>query len=181
MDTSKENLEQILGEFAAMICVRHGIRFQNGEYKVLLEEEMLADMVIIAGNPVLIKIHWRLLAEGLKKRKMHALKQQLQYALEISSKKMLHTLSQNPVAPALKKNFEDRRWTKQDSISKLFPNLLPESRVTISTYISVTAVDTETGESWTEKGYAHKTSIGQLERKAVINLSNVVLKGEEDE
>lgn len=175
MDTSRENLESIFNEFAAKICKRHGIRFLLSDYKVIIDEDMIPDFLVQAGNPVLIRIHMRCIADALLNNRMIALKHQLQRALEVSSKKMVHTLNQTPAAPFIKKDVTDPKWIKLQNIDKQLPELLPVSRVTFSVYISVTVVDTETGITWTEKGYQHKVSIGELERKAWRELSREVL------
>lgn len=178
---SKENLEAILQEFANRICERHGIRFFNGGFKVLLEDEMIPDVLLVAGNPVLIRFSMRLIADAFLNNKIILIKHQLHRALEISSKKMLHTLSQTPVAPAIKKDdIHDTRWVKQATFDKLLPNLLPESRVMFTVYHVVTATDNVTGETWTEKGWSHKSTIGELERRAYVGLSKAVLYPEKN-
>lgn len=175
MDTTKESLEQVLQEFAAKICTRQGIHFINGGYEIQVEEEMLSDFVLVAGNPVLIKIHFRVFAEGLISKNLIPLKHTLQRALEIASKRMLHTLSQSPTAPVFIKDMGDKQWSRRDSTDKILPTLLPLNRVTFSTKLVVVAVDKHTGEHWMESGYAHRVNVGELERRAHTNLSKLVL------
>lgn len=175
MDATKEKLEQVLQSFAKKICERQGIHFINGGYSIEVEEEMVSDFVMFAGNPVIIKVHYRVFAEGLLAKNMIPLKHTLQRALEIASKRMLHTLSQNPTAPVLSKDMGDKTWMKRQSADKLLPKLLPLERITFSTKLIVVAADKITGEHWMESGYAHKVHASELERRAHHNLSKLLL------
>jgi hypothetical protein len=175
MDATKEKLEQVIQVFATKICTRQGIHFVNGGYSIEIEEDMGSDFVMFAGNPVVIKIHYRVFAEGLLAKNMIPLKHTLQRALEIASKRMLHTLSQNPTAPVLSKDMGEKSWTKRQSADKLLPKLLPLERITFSTKLIVVAADKVTGEHWMESGYAHKIHASELERRAHHNLSKLLL------
>lgn len=175
MDATKEKLEQVLQSFAEKICERQGIHFINGGYSIEVEEEMVSDFVMFAGNPVIIKVHYRVFAEGLVGKNLIPFKRTLQRALELASKRMLHTLSQNPTAPVLSKDLGDKNWTKRQSADKLLPTLLPLDRITFSTKLVVVAYDKVTGEHWVESGYAHKVHASELERVAHHKLSNLVL------
>jgi hypothetical protein len=181
MDATKEKLEQVLQAFATKICARQGIHFINGGYSIEIEEEMGSDFVMYAGNPVILKVHYRVFAEGLLSKNLIPFKHTLQRALEIASKRMLHTLSQSPTAPVLTKDLGDKTWMKRQSADKLLPTLLPLQRITFSTKLIVVAYDKVSGEHWVETGYAHKVHPSELERRAHHNLSKLVLEDETQE
>lgn len=156
MDNSKENLERILTIFADNICSRYGISFPNGGYVLTLEEDMANDTVIHAGNPVKIRIHWRILAQSMEYNKLGEFKQQLQNCLEIASRRMLYTLSATPVSPVLTKDKGEKRWKKHKNTKGILPNLLPEKRIDYEIHITVRIRDKVTGKCVTYSGDAEE-------------------------
>lgn len=146
MDNSKENLEKILTGFAHKICDRYGIFFSGGGFVLHLEEEMFNDTVMLAGNPVQIKIHWRLLADAMEHNKMSEFKQHLQRCLEVAASRMLYTLSNTPPAPIVAKDSHERYWKKKKLLKEVMPHLIDTRRVAYEVHISVTARDKRTGK-----------------------------------
>ena len=152
MDNSKENIEAILASFAKKICDAYGIMFvggTNGGYKIHLEEDMTNDTVMLAGNPVIIKIHWRLFADSMENNRLVEFKHHLQRCLEVANDRMLYTLDNAPPAPIIAKNQNDKYWKKKQLLRQVIPNLIDHRRVTYEVHIRVTAHDKKSGLSVT--------------------------------
>lgn len=179
MDNSKENIEAILAEFAKKICSAYGIMFVggvNGGYKIHLEDEMVNDTVMIAGNPVIIKIHWRLFADSMHHNKLVEFKHHLQRCLEIADSRMLYTLSNNPISPILAKDQKDKYWKKKQILKQVMPNLIDHRRVTYEVHIRVTAHDRKTGVTVTFKGDEEEgATIEALKQMAHKELTKEIL------
>lgn len=146
MELTREVLEGVVNQFALSILKSQGIRCTPSDFKFMLEDNMINNAMIKAGNPVIIHIRMKDLADALieKGHKLYDFKHQIESCL-VMVPRMLHTLALVPVADIIKYDAEIKKWRKHLGLdTEILPKLLPDTEIMYDIKLVVTATHIKT-------------------------------------
>ena len=138
MEVTKEVLESVVNDFAKTIIDRKKLVIRPEQVIITLEDDVPYDVILRAGNPVVIKVRMALFAEAFQKKQFIDFKQLLTKSLE-TAPKMLRTLALVPVCDIISRNMEMKKWLKQNKIPHKYPELIPihHTKVTVTTTVKI--------------------------------------------
>lgn len=153
MDITVDLLNELLNRHAVNVLKKSRLKINHEGFVFHLEENLRNDLVMTAGNPVVIRMNLaifsKVLLEALKDKRgiskqLRDLNSQLLNCYEVGNRYMLHSLSLVPVTDVLARDLEFKKWKK--AIQDKAVLLLSDGEISYGVNIQVTAVHIPTGK-----------------------------------
>jgi hypothetical protein len=174
---SREMLELICSQFALSILKHDNLKLEPTDFKFLLEEHMTNASFMESGNPVIIHINMKEMADALLKKGKHLydFKRLIESCLR-TVPKLRHSLAVIPARDYAKWNEELKKFKwHAGSDTDFLPRLLPDSEIhyDVQLRIIATHIKTDTRIIVNDR----KMDLIKLKRLARETLSEEVING----
>lgn len=141
---NREQLEAVVNQFALQIIKQYELRAKPEHFKIFLSHDIVPTAVMKWGEPVQIFVKELDLVEALvnKGAKLTEFRQLIASCLRTVPR--LHPATAITIPATIIKQEEGRWHAHKGEESELFPNLIPEERISYKIRLYVEATDTET-------------------------------------
>lgn len=191
MEITIELLNELLNRHAEALIKKKRLKINPENFVFHLEENMTNDLVMTAGNPVIIRLNLGIFADAMLEAiksggksiaKMVELNNTILNCYDVGSRRMLHSLALVPYSDTIARERDMKQWHKALADSVLL--LIPEKEIFYVLNLQVTAIHIPTDtrvvldKNLTDKGPANLAEF--LKVQARHNLTLLLKKKPDD-
>jgi hypothetical protein len=176
MEITVDILNELLNKHAEALARKRRLRVNPSEFIFHLEENMINDIMMTAGNPVIVRFNLGMFTKiilAIIKHRNHIsheivdFNNTIQNCYEVGTRHMVRSLSLVPVSDHIARVAEVKRWRKVIEDKALM--LLPDSSISYSINVQVTAIHIDTGKrAIVHRNVSSRETRDQLEAKLKV-------------